>query len=59
MAAGVRRQLLDGGGTARQQLHVGHDLLVGLDGAADDRRLDDRRVRIQDRFDLGRIDVEA
>ena len=59
MAAGVRRQLLDGGGAARQQLHIGHDLLVGMDGAADDRRLDDRRVGVQDRFDLGRIDVEA
>ena len=59
MRAGVRHQLVDGGGDARQQLHVGHDLLVGVDGAADHGRLHDRRVRIQDRFDLGRIDVEA
>src|SRR5215831_14679646 len=44
---------------ARQQLHERDDFLVAREGAPDYCRLNNRRMLVQYRFDLGRIDIEA
>ena len=53
LSGGVGPEIVDSRRRPRQQLHIGHDFFVGVDGAADNSGLRDRRMRGQDGFDLG------